>query len=100
MKMTNEEPSDLDWVQLRREMGTVQHGETTGQKFSRKFSENPFVPIGALATAGALSYGLWSFRTGRTRMSQQMMRLRIVAQGFTITALVVGVMMTAGKNFK
>lgn len=44
--MTNEEPSDLDWVQLRREMGTVQHGETTGQKFSRKFSENPFVPIG------------------------------------------------------
>lgn len=55
---------------------------------------------GALATAGALSYGLWSFRTGRSQMSQQMMRLRIVAQGFTITALVVGVMMTAGKNFK
>lgn len=53
---------------------------------------------GCAATVGALSYGLWSFRTGKTRMSQQMMRLRIVAQGFTITALVVGVLMTTGKN--
>ncbi|XP_028169943.1 HIG1 domain family member 2A, mitochondrial [Ostrinia furnacalis] len=97
--MTNEEPSDLDWVQLRREMGAVQHGETSAQKFSRKFYANPFVPIGALATAAALSYGLWSFKTGLTRMSQQMMRLRILAQGFTITALVGGVIMTAGKNF-
>lgn len=42
----NDEPSDLDWVQLRREMGTVQHTESTSQKFARKFTENPFVPIG------------------------------------------------------
>ncbi|RVE43627.1 hypothetical protein evm_011711 [Chilo suppressalis] len=95
------EPSDLDWVQLRREMGsTSQRIETFTEKFQRKFSENPFVPIGALATAGALSYGLWSFRTGQQRKSQLMMRLRIVAQGFTITALVVGVVMTAGKTLK
>ncbi|XP_013192305.1 HIG1 domain family member 2A, mitochondrial [Amyelois transitella] len=96
---TEEEPTDLDWVQLRRDMNTAAvNVESTKQKFERKFSENPFVPIGCLATAGALSYGLWCFRTGKTKMSQQMMRLRIVAQGFTITALVVGVMMTAGKN--
>lgn len=56
--------------------------------------------LGCLATATALSFGLWSFRTGKQKLSQQMMRLRIVAQGFTITALVVGVMMTAGKNIK
>ncbi|KAM3964952.1 HIG1 domain family member 2A, mitochondrial [Aphomia sociella] len=99
--MSNDEPSDLDWVQLRREMGSAtQHVETTKEKFIRKITENPFVPIGCLATTGALSYGLWSFKTGKTKVSQQMMRLRIVAQGFTIAALVVGVMMTAGKNYK
>lgn len=55
--------------------------------------------LGCLATAGALSCGLWSFRTGRKVLSQNMMRLRIVAQGFTITALVLGVMST-GKTIK
>ncbi|CAB3226891.1 unnamed protein product [Arctia plantaginis] len=81
-------------------MGAQQQSETTGEKFSRKLNENPFVPIGCLATVGALSYGLWTFRTGHKRLSQQMMRWRIVAQGFTITALVTGVMMTAGSNLK
>lgn len=95
--MSNEEPNDLDWIQLRKDMGTVHQQETFQDKFQRKFLANPFVPIGCLATAGALSYGLWTFRTGRKRMSQQMMRLRIVAQGFTITALIVGVVMSSGK---
>ncbi|XP_022115050.1 HIG1 domain family member 2A, mitochondrial isoform X2 [Pieris rapae] len=98
--MAEAEPTDLDWVQLRREMGVINRAETTQEKFARKFKENPFVPIGCAATAGALSYGLWCFRTGRTKMSQTMMRARIVAQGFTITALVVGVVMTAGKTLK
>ncbi|CAH0719979.1 unnamed protein product, partial [Brenthis ino] len=96
--MAKEEPTDLDWIQLRREMGPAQHVETTQEKFTRKFRENPFVPIGCLATAGALTYGLWCFRTGRTKLSQRMMRLRIVAQGFTIAALVAGVVMTTGKS--
>ncbi|CAG5028412.1 unnamed protein product [Parnassius apollo] len=98
MSNENNEPTDLDWIQLRRDMGTSHHTETTKEKFIRKFKENPFVPIGCFATAGALSYGLWCFRTGRTKLSQRMMRVRIVAQGLTITALVVGVMMTAGKS--
>ncbi|KOB67009.1 HIG1 domain family member 2A [Operophtera brumata] len=97
--MASNEPTDLDWVQLRQEMGNTHHVESTRDKLVRKISENPFVPIGCFATAGALSYGLWSFRTGRRQMSQKMMRLRIVAQGFTITALVLGVMMT-GKTIK
>ncbi|KPJ19854.1 HIG1 domain family member 2A [Papilio machaon] len=100
MSKDNEEPTDLDWIQLRRDMGQSHQIETFKEKFVRKFGENPFVPIGCLATAGALSYGLWCFRTGRTKLSQQMMRMRIVAQGFTITALVVGVMLTAGKSLK
>lgn len=42
----SDELSDLDWVQLRREMGTVQHVETSAEKFTRRFTANPFVPIG------------------------------------------------------
>ncbi|CAG9562755.1 unnamed protein product [Danaus chrysippus] len=98
--MTNQEPTDLDWIQLRKDLGPVNQVETTKEKFIRKFGENPFVPLGCLATAGALTYGLWCFRTGRPKLSQRMMRLRIAAQGFTITALVVGVAMTAGKSLK
>ncbi|KAI5637725.1 hypoxia induced protein conserved region domain-containing protein [Phthorimaea operculella] len=95
-----EEPTDLDWVQLRKDMGAVHHVETTSEKFGRKFSENPFVPVGCLATVGALSYGLWCFRTRNSKMSQIMMRWRIVAQGFTVTALVLGVMMTTTNSMK
>lgn len=47
---TESEPQDLDWVQLRKDMGTAHHYETMGEKFSRKFYENPFVPIGMFCT--------------------------------------------------
>ncbi|KAM8973013.1 HIG1 domain family member 2A, mitochondrial-like [Pelodytes ibericus] len=66
-------------------------------KFVRKVKENPFVPIGCLATAGALTYGLISFKKGNTRQSQLMMRTRILAQGFTVAAIMVGVVMAAFK---
>ncbi|NP_001087828.1 HIG1 hypoxia inducible domain family member 2A S homeolog [Xenopus laevis] len=66
-------------------------------KFIRKVKENPFVPIGCLATAGALTYGLISFKQGKTRQSQLLMRTRILAQGFTVAAIMVGVVMTAMK---
>lgn len=59
---------------------------------------NVFLFSGAFATLGALSYGLWSFRKGDKKMSQYMMRTRIVAQGFTITALIVGIAMGLGKT--
>ncbi|CAH2277409.1 HIG1 domain family member 2A, mitochondrial [Pelobates cultripes] len=66
-------------------------------KFVRKVKENPFVPLGCLATAGALTYGLISFKQGKTRQSQLLMRARILAQGFTVAAIMVGVAMTAMK---
>jgi hypothetical protein len=49
-------------------------------------------------TAGALSFGLYSFQKGERRMSQMMMRVRIFAQGFTVAALVVGVVYSLGKD--
>lgn len=59
--------------------------------------QNCKILLGCLATVGALSYGLWSFRQGRTRMSQYMMRTRIVAQGFTIMAFIVGLALSTSK---
>jgi hypothetical protein len=59
--------------------------------FSSEHHVTHFPILGCLATAGALSFGLWSFRRGEERMSQMMMRTRIVAQGFTVFALIIGV---------
>ncbi|KAL4648777.1 HIG1 domain family member 2A, mitochondrial [Arapaima gigas] len=74
--------------------------EGFGDKFVRKTKENPFVPLGCLATAGALTYGLISFKQGKTRQSQLLMRARIFAQGFTVVAIVVGVAAAALKPKK
>ncbi|KAL8212162.1 UNVERIFIED_CONTAM: HIG1 domain member 2A [Gekko kuhli] len=76
------------------------HEETFKEKFLRKSRENPLVPIGCLGTAGVLTYGLICFKRGKTRQSQMMMRARILAQGFTIAALMVGVVITAMKPQK
>ncbi|GCB79481.1 HIG1 domain family member 2A, mitochondrial [Scyliorhinus torazame] len=67
-------------------------------KFIRKTKENPFVPIGMLGTAGALTYGLVSFKHGKTRQSQLLMRARIFAQGFTVAAILLGVVAAALKR--
>ncbi|KAJ4439215.1 hypothetical protein ANN_07334 [Periplaneta americana] len=91
-----EKESEFDWLQLHNEIHTTTD-ETTQEKFLRKVKENPFVPIGCLATFGALSYGLWSFRQGKRQMSQYMMRLRIGAQGFTVVALIVGIGLSAAR---
>ncbi|KAK2849343.1 hypothetical protein Q5P01_009177 [Channa striata] len=71
--------------------------ESFKEKLIRKTKENPFVPVGCLGTAGALMYGLRAFHQGKTRQSQLLMRGRILAQGFTVVALVVGVLATALK---
>lgn len=48
---------------------------------------NPLVPAGAALTAGVLLRGLVAFHRGNARLSQRMMRLRVVAQGATLVAL-------------
>ncbi|XP_056151174.1 HIG1 domain family member 2A, mitochondrial [Lampris incognitus] len=72
--------------------------ETFKEKFIRKTKENPFVPVGCLGTAGFLLYGLRAFKQGKTRQSQLLMRGRIFAQGFTVVAIIVGVVTSALKN--
>lgn len=42
-KPTN--PSELEWVQLQKDMDKMR-GETAREKFVRKVTENPIVPVG------------------------------------------------------
>ncbi|XP_013861567.1 HIG1 domain family member 2A, mitochondrial [Austrofundulus limnaeus] len=67
------------------------------EKFIRKSKENPFVPIGCLGTVGMLMFGLRAFHQGKTRQSQLLMRGRILAQGFTVIAIIAGVFVSAYK---
>jgi len=55
---------------------------------------------GLLATVTILANGIWQMRTGDQMKSQRMMRLRILAQGFTVAALVGGIYATAKKEKK
>ncbi|OXB61386.1 UNVERIFIED_CONTAM: hypothetical protein H355_008241 [Colinus virginianus] len=71
--------------------------EGFADKFVRKTRENPLVPLGCLCTLGVLTYGLISFKRGNTRHSQLMMRARVVAQGFTLAAMLGGMVVTALK---
>ncbi|XP_015519977.1 HIG1 domain family member 2A, mitochondrial [Neodiprion pinetum] len=99
MSVPNDSLADLDWVKLREDMDNVARGpETFTQKLNRKFRENPLVPIGCFLTTAALSYGLYSFKTGNREMSQYMMRARVVAQGLTVVAFVLGMGAAASRK--
>ena len=65
--------------------------ESGREKFKRRMKENPFVPLGAVLTTIVLAFGLVSFHRGNAKLSQNIMRLRVVAQGGTILALCGGV---------
>ncbi|XP_077294971.1 HIG1 domain family member 1A, mitochondrial [Arctopsyche grandis] len=86
---------ELEWVTIKSQLEAAHQNESL---LMRRFKENPFVPIGCIFTACVLTYGIYSFSKGRSKMSQKMMRLRIVAQGATLVALVGGVMMGAGQK--
>ncbi|VVA16939.1 PREDICTED: HIG1 [Prunus dulcis] len=63
----------------------------------KKRVKNPWVPVGALLTAGVLTAGLISFRQGNSQLGQKLMRARVVAQGGTV-ALMVGSAYYYGEN--
>ena len=47
------------------------------------------------ATVGALVFGIASFYKGNAKMSQKMMRMRIVAQGSTVLFLIGGLALSS-----
>ncbi|XP_054258557.1 HIG1 domain family member 2A, mitochondrial [Macrosteles quadrilineatus] len=99
---TDDENFEFNWLQTRKEVGlpdlSAFNDETGSEKFMRKFKENPLVPIGCLLTTTCLTLGLMSMKKGDKKMSQLMMRGRILAQGFTLVALVTGLCIKASAD--
>ncbi|KAK2582869.1 hypothetical protein KPH14_008947 [Odynerus spinipes] len=96
--VSSKKASELDWVAIREEDYPSELPEATKEKLVRKMKENPFVPIGCVATVGALTYGLYNFYKGRSQMSQYMMRARVLAQAFTFVAIVTGIAIGVQKK--
>ncbi|KAH9996310.1 hypoxia induced protein conserved region-domain-containing protein, partial [Russula vinacea] len=64
--------------------------ETYREKALRKFKQQPLVPVGAAATTAALVIAMTKMRKGQSRSLNNWLRVRIIAQGLTIAAVVVG----------
>ncbi|KAF4612899.1 hypothetical protein D9613_011135 [Agrocybe pediades] len=64
--------------------------ETWTGKFNRKFKENPWVPLGCLATCGALVMSAVKLRAGKSRDMNYWLRARVGLQGLTVVALLLG----------
>ncbi|KAG5351449.1 hypothetical protein E4T56_gene12640 [Termitomyces sp. T112] len=64
--------------------------ETYREKAARKFKENPWVPLGSLATVGALVVAMVKMRRGQPHSFNQWLRVRVAAQGLTILAICAG----------
>lgn len=61
--------------------------ETWTEKFTRKFKENPLVPLGAAATVATLIIASKKMRRGESQQMNHWLRARVAAQGFTILAI-------------
>ncbi|EZA57061.1 hypothetical protein DMN91_007075 [Ooceraea biroi] len=96
--MSNAKVDELDWLQVREELDSAYVQETILERTKRKSRENPFVPIGCIGTAAALTYGLYNFYRGNRQMQQYMMRTRVAAQAFTIFAMVAGFILIGPKS--
>ncbi|KAG2184776.1 hypothetical protein INT43_000689 [Umbelopsis isabellina] len=64
--------------------------ETRLQKLTRKCKEEPFVPAGVALTCFALGAATYGVKKGRRSYANNMLRVRVAAQGFTIAAMIVG----------
>ncbi|KAH8550945.1 hypoxia induced protein conserved region-domain-containing protein [Umbelopsis sp. PMI_123] len=64
--------------------------ETRLQKLKRKCREEPFVPAGVALTCFALGAATYGVKKGRRSYANNMLRVRVAAQGFTIAAMIVG----------
>merc|ERR1711874_939538 len=90
---------EFEWIQLNKELAETRLvGETQKEKFIRKVSENPWVPLGTLLTIGFLGRGMFSFMRRDMSRSQFMMRGRIAAQGFTVVGLMMGIVWNIKKE--
>ncbi|CAO3665043.1 unnamed protein product [Umbelopsis ramanniana] len=64
--------------------------ETRIEKLKRKCREEPFVPAGVALTCFALGAATYGMKKGKRSYANNMLRVRVAAQGFTIAAMIVG----------
>ncbi|KAL4810987.1 hypoxia induced protein conserved region-domain-containing protein [Aspergillus unguis] len=64
--------------------------ETPMQKFTRKFKQEPLIPLGCAATCYALYRAYRSMKRGDSVEMNRMFRARIYAQAFTLVAVCAG----------
>ncbi|CAG8576586.1 1510_t:CDS:2 [Ambispora gerdemannii] len=64
--------------------------ETGIERIKRNMKEQPLVPAGMFLTTFALVAATIGMHRGNARMFQQMLRLRVAAQGFTVVAVAFG----------
>ncbi|CAG8971408.1 hypothetical protein HYALB_00001990 [Hymenoscyphus albidus] len=64
--------------------------ENNWQKLSRRLKEEPLIPFGCALTVAALIGASRSIRSGDHNKTNRMFRARIMAQAFTLVAMVAG----------
>lgn len=84
--------------EARLGFGSAVRPARSAQARDSRASQPLSLPAGCLCTVGILAYGILCFKRGNTRRSQLMMRARVLAQGFTIAAVVGGMMATTVKS--
>ncbi|KAI9481642.1 MAG: hypoxia induced protein conserved region-domain-containing protein [Benjaminiella poitrasii] len=84
--MSSKEYSKEDIDKMRVAM----EGETALDRIKRKAKEEPLVPAGVALTTFALVAAAVGVKTGNRAYTNNMFRLRVAAQGFTVLAMVGG----------
>mmetsp|Transcript_355 Transcript_355/g.1379 ORF Transcript_355/g.1379 Transcript_355/m.1379 type:complete len:107 (-) Transcript_355:43-363(-) len=68
----------------------VSTGERKRQTFMEKLTNEPLVPLGSLVTVACLVGAMSAFRAKNPYRMNRMMQGRVLAQFFTVGAIVVG----------
>lgn len=68
----------------------AEFAESTYERMTRKFKEEPAVPVGIAATCVALFAASVALRKGNQQSANKYFRWRVYAQGFTVLAMVAG----------
>ncbi|CDS09242.1 hypothetical protein K492DRAFT_172297 [Lichtheimia hyalospora FSU 10163] len=72
------------------QMRIAMEGESAWDRMKRKSREEPLVPAGVALTCFALIAATVGVKTGNRAYANNMFRLRVAAQGFTVLAMVGG----------
>ncbi|KAI9229821.1 MAG: hypoxia induced protein conserved region-domain-containing protein, partial [Piptocephalis tieghemiana] len=69
-------------------------------RLKRRCMQEPWVPIGGIATVGALFAATLQMRRGNLVSANHLLRLRVATQGLTVTAMLLGSYLALDKKRK